>query len=97
MQKAKAGGQALSRDGYLQLERPSEREPVRAYGTVAPGLFDAIVNRCVDSGQPVPARSHGGGHCAGASRGARTGGPMPQICTAADAATIASLPVTERK
>ena len=29
VQKAKAGGQALSRDAYLQLEQPSEREPVR--------------------------------------------------------------------
>ena len=59
----------LSRDAYLQLERPSEREPVRRYATVAPGLFDAVVNRCVDAGQPVPcttddgatARAPGGG------------------------------------
>src|SRR5256885_8867567 len=43
VQKAKAGGQ-LSRDGYVQLERPSEREPVHRYGAVAPDLFDAIVN-----------------------------------------------------
>ena len=50
VQKAKAGGQALSRDAYLQLEKPSEREPVRAYGTVAAGLFDAVVNRCVAPG-----------------------------------------------
>ena len=46
-----------SRDGYLQLEQPSEREPVRRYGTVAPGLYDAIVNRCVEPGTDVPARS----------------------------------------
>jgi cytochrome o ubiquinol oxidase subunit 2 len=32
----------------MQLEQPSEREPVRRYGAVAPDLFDAIVNRCVD-------------------------------------------------
>jgi cytochrome o ubiquinol oxidase subunit 2 len=50
VQKAKAGG-ALSRGIYMQLERPSEREPVRRYGAVAPDLFDAIVNRCVDQGQ----------------------------------------------
>ena len=48
VQNVKASGQALSRDGYIQLERPSERDPVRRYGTVAPGLFDAVVNRCVD-------------------------------------------------
>ena len=48
VQKVKASGQALSRDEYVKLERPSEREPVRRYGTVAPDLFNAIVNRCVD-------------------------------------------------
>ena len=46
--KAGAGGQ-LNRDAYLQLERPSERDPVRYFGSVAPGLFDAIVNRCVEA------------------------------------------------
>ena len=46
--RAGAGGQ-LNRDAYLQLERPSERDPVRYFGSVAPGLFDAIVNRCVEA------------------------------------------------
>ena len=46
-QKAKAGSE-LSRGSYMQLEQPSERGPVRRYGAVAPDLFDAIVNRCVD-------------------------------------------------
>jgi len=48
VQKTKAAGGELGRDGYLALEQPSEREPVRRYGAVAPGLFKAIVNRCVD-------------------------------------------------
>jgi cytochrome o ubiquinol oxidase subunit 2 len=48
VQKAKAGGGDLNRAGYLALEKPSERDPVRRYGAVAPGLYDAIVNRCVD-------------------------------------------------
>jgi cytochrome o ubiquinol oxidase subunit 2 len=49
LQKVKASGGELSRDGYLQLERPSEREPVRRYANVAPGLYDAILNRCVEN------------------------------------------------
>jgi cytochrome o ubiquinol oxidase subunit II len=49
--KARAGGQTLERTGYLQLEKPSEREPVRYYGNVAPGLYRAILNRCVDTGK----------------------------------------------
>ncbi len=39
---------ALSRDEYLRLEQPSEREPVRHYGSAAPDLFNAIVNLCAD-------------------------------------------------
>jgi cytochrome o ubiquinol oxidase subunit 2 len=45
----KHSDQTLSRAAYLQLEQPSEREPVRRYASVAPGLYDAILNRCVDS------------------------------------------------
>jgi len=51
LQKAKASKDELTRDAYLQLEKPSEREPVRRYRAVAPDLFDAVVNRCVDQGK----------------------------------------------
>jgi cytochrome o ubiquinol oxidase subunit 2 len=47
----RSGGQALDRAGYLQLEKPSEREPVRRYASVEAGLYDAIVNRCVEAGK----------------------------------------------
>jgi cytochrome o ubiquinol oxidase subunit 2 len=39
----------LTRAAYLKLEQPSAREPVRRYGRVDPKLFDAVVNRCVDT------------------------------------------------
>ncbi len=45
---ARASTSTLSRDVYLKLEQPSERNPVQRYASVAPGLFDAIVNRCVE-------------------------------------------------
>jgi cytochrome o ubiquinol oxidase subunit II len=48
--QAKAGGGTLERAEYLTLEKPSEREPARRYGTVAPDLFNAVVNRCVAPG-----------------------------------------------
>jgi cytochrome o ubiquinol oxidase subunit 2 len=51
VQKAKADNAELSRDTYLKLEQPSEREPVRRYRAVAPNLFDAVVNRCVEKGK----------------------------------------------
>jgi cytochrome o ubiquinol oxidase subunit II len=52
VQDAKAsGGGELSRAGYVELEKPSVREPVRRYTGVAKGLYDAIVNRCVEPGK----------------------------------------------
>ncbi|RPE81547.1 ubiquinol oxidase subunit II [Vulcaniibacterium tengchongense] len=47
--KVRAGGDALERADYLRLEKPSEREPVRYYAQVSPGLYRAILNRCVDT------------------------------------------------
>jgi len=46
--RVRQSGQHLSRAAWLQLEVPSEREPVRHYGSVAAGLYDAILNRCVE-------------------------------------------------
>jgi cytochrome o ubiquinol oxidase subunit 2 len=42
-------GTALSREVYLQLEQPSKKEPVQRYATVDATLFDAILNRCVET------------------------------------------------
>lgn len=47
--EAKRGGNALQRDEYLRLAKPSEREPVRRYASVDAGLFEAILNRCADA------------------------------------------------
>ncbi len=49
VQQNREQGGELSRDAYLKLEQPSEREPVRRYASVADGLYDAILNRCVES------------------------------------------------
>lgn len=37
----------LDRASYLQLEKPSQRDPVRYFGSVDPTLYHAILNRCV--------------------------------------------------
>ncbi len=44
----RAAGTTLDRAAYLALEQPSQREPVRRYGRVEPGLYGAALNRCVD-------------------------------------------------
>jgi len=38
----------LSREEYRRLEKPSQSEPVRYYGQVAAGLYDAVLNLCVE-------------------------------------------------
>lgn len=47
--KSSAG--ALDTVAYLQLEQPSEKEPVRHFTAVADGLFDKVVNLCVRPGK----------------------------------------------
>jgi cytochrome o ubiquinol oxidase subunit 2 len=54
--QARASGRTLDREGYLQLEQPSENEPVRRYEKVTTGLFDDIVARTV-SGESAPMAS----------------------------------------
>ncbi|RZT36653.1 ubiquinol oxidase subunit II [Cupriavidus agavae] len=50
VEQVKASGTPLSKDNYQQLAKPSEREPVRRYASVAPDLYQQILNRCVDGG-----------------------------------------------
>lgn len=49
--EAKAATDPLTREAYLDLEKPSENVPARHFGTVAPALFDAILNMCVEPGK----------------------------------------------
>ncbi len=48
---AKTQGTALNADTYLKLEKPSEREPVRYYASFDGGLYNKILNMCVDPGK----------------------------------------------
>ncbi len=45
---ARKSDDTLSREVYLKLEQPTERNPVQRFSSVAPGLFDAILNQCVE-------------------------------------------------
>ncbi len=103
VQQAKAGGGALTRDAYLQLEQPSELEPVRRYASVASGLYDAILNRCVEANRPcirdmaMNARRGQGQDKPRAFNVAALGGGAARasfgaICTAGDPAGIGNGP-----
>lgn len=61
---ARSGKETLTRDLYLQLAKPSEREPVRYFSSVDAQLYSAIVGMCVEPGstcmQHTMATEHGG-------------------------------------
>lgn len=49
--RVKQNGTLLNRDSYLKLEKPSTKEPVRYFASVENGLFQAVLNMCVRTGQ----------------------------------------------
>jgi cytochrome o ubiquinol oxidase subunit 2 len=50
VRNARATPGELTRQGYLELAKPSENEPARLYGRVDETLYHAILNRCVAPG-----------------------------------------------
>jgi cytochrome o ubiquinol oxidase subunit II len=48
VEQNRQSGQSLDRVAYANLERPSHKDPVRRFGKVQEGLYDAILNRCTD-------------------------------------------------
>jgi cytochrome o ubiquinol oxidase subunit 2 len=69
-------GESLTRAAYLKLEEKSTREPVRRYGKVDEGLYEAVLNRCADGQQmcahEMMAIDAAGGMGKGNVRGIRT-------------------------
>lgn len=50
--KAKTEGKPLDKASYLNLAKPSERDPVQRFSSVEEGLYHKVLNRCVEDGQP---------------------------------------------
>lgn len=69
----KAEGSELTREGYLELEKPSAKEPIRRYASVSNGLYDAIVNRCVDGSKMCMAQMMAIDASGGGGKGAIAG------------------------
>jgi cytochrome o ubiquinol oxidase subunit 2 len=63
---ARAHQESLTRESYLALAKPSEREPVRYFSSVDPKLYSAIVGLCVEPGkmcmQDMMPSDHSGSH-----------------------------------
>jgi cytochrome o ubiquinol oxidase subunit 2 len=51
VQQAQAEGKTLDKSTYLQLAKPSERDPVQRFARVDADLYDRVLNRCVEEGQ----------------------------------------------
>ncbi len=51
VQTAKTSGTALDRPRFLELEKPTQQEPVMRFASVAPDLYERILNRCVADGK----------------------------------------------
>ena len=43
--------QAADKATYLNLAKPSERDPVQRFASVEEGLYDKVLNRCVEDGK----------------------------------------------
>lgn len=81
VQQVKSSGTPLSKDAYRTLAKPSESEPVQRYASVAPNLYDLILNRCVD-GQGC----RGDTMVRNRSGNAGRFDPTAEICTASNTA-----------
>ena len=49
VEKNRKDGAELTREAYLKLEQPSEREPVQRFAKIDDTLYDAVLNRCVEN------------------------------------------------
>jgi cytochrome o ubiquinol oxidase subunit 2 len=56
--QARASETPLDRAAYLKLDKPSEAEPVRFFGSVENGLYDAALGLCVQPGQMCVQEMH---------------------------------------
>ena len=51
VQQAQTEGKTLDKSTYLELAKPSERDPVQRFARVDADLYDRVLNRCVEEGQ----------------------------------------------
>lgn len=90
--KAKSEGQTLSRESYLQLVKPSERHPVTRFSSVDQGLFDRVVNMCVEEGKMCMHERMSIDAKGGASAAKAAGLNLPQdVCSVENADRVVAL------
>ena len=77
--EAKRGGVPLATATYLKLQAPSEKVAVMRFAAVQPGLFDRVLNRCVEPGRPcaMPMAARDDRAAGPGLPPARDAGPLP--------------------
>lgn len=89
VQAAKADGQALTRESYLNLVKPSERNPVARFATAQEGLYDRVLNMCVPEGKMCMNDMMAIDAAGGAAYMKAAGLNLPQdVCTVDNAARV---------
>jgi cytochrome o ubiquinol oxidase subunit 2 len=84
--KAKTEGKNLDRSTYLNLVKPSERDPVQRFASVEAGLYDKVLNRCTEDGKLCSHHMMAIDARGGASYVRAMGLSMPQdVCTVQNA------------
>lgn len=58
--RVKGSGKALDTNGFLALEKPSEKVPAMYFASAEGDLFDRVFKRCVKPGTPCMSGMHGG-------------------------------------
>ena len=51
VQNIKADGKPLDKSTYMNLVKPSARDPVQRFASVEDGLYNKVLNRCVEDGK----------------------------------------------
>lgn len=105
LDEARSGQETLTRELYLQLAKPSEREPVRHFSSVDADLYDAILGMCVEPGKMcmhdmMAIDNRGGLGLAGVHNVARLTDDRPRAVFGSDHAHVIGLcsaPVARRE
>jgi len=82
--RARQEGKTLDKATYLQLVKPSEREPVQRFSNVQTDLYERILNRCVEDGQMCMHQMMAVDQRGGASYLKAAGLTQADICTTGD-------------
>ena len=89
VQKAKTEGKPLDKATYLNLAKPSERDPVQRFASVEEGLYDKVLNRCVEDGKMCMHHMMAIDSLGGEAYMRAAGLNLPQdVCTAQNAAQV---------